>query len=210
MTQAWLERLRQQGYAPISLLDVGAHLGAFTKDFLEVFPDCLPTMMEPNPYCTAELSELAFEYHCVAASREAGDGELFLTKEWLQSTGVSLYRENTTFFRDEVMVRRTVKKVRIDDIFPGRTFDFVKIDTQGSELDVLVGGHFVLSQADFILVEVSMVDYNLGGARAEDVFCKLHTMGFTLADVTEFHRLAGIHQGNIIQMDFLFKNGIDS
>ena len=46
---------------------------------------------------------------------------------------------------------------------------YLKIDTQGSELDVILGGPRLLSQADYILVEVSLVEYNIGGARAEAI-----------------------------------------
>ena len=199
------EELRFQGYAPQTMLDVGAHIGSFTKAFLEVFPDCVPTLIEPNPFCHAELSALAFERHAVAASNAPGRAELFLTKDWLQSTGSSLYRENTEFFRDEVLVKQEVDKVRLDDLFQGRRFDFVKIDTQGSELDILRGGEAVLRQADYILIEISLVEYNIGGARAEAVFSQLASMGFRCADVTEFHRLASVQNGNLLQMDFLFE-----
>jgi len=208
MKKDFLEALRFQGYAPQSLLDVGAHLGSFTKAFLDVFPDCKPTLIEPNPFCHAELSALAFEKHGVAASSTSGRAELFLTREWLQSTGVSLYRENTEYFRDDVLVRREVDKVRLDDLFRGRRFDFVKIDTQGSELDVLRGGSELLRQADYILIEISLVEYNVGGACAEAVFSQLASMGFRCADVTEFHRLAGIANGNLLQMDFLFERQV--
>jgi len=203
-----LDGLRFQGYAPRTLLDVGAHIGTFTRQFLDVFPDCVPTLIEPNPFCQDELSTLAFEQHAVAASDEPGRAELFLTKEWLQSTGSSLYRENTPFFRDEVVVKREVDKVRIDDLFAGRRFDFVKIDTQGAELDVLRGGQSVLRHADYILVEISLVEYNIGGARAEAVFSQLAAMGFHCTDVTDFHRLAGVHDGNLLQMDFLFERRV--
>jgi FkbM family methyltransferase len=205
MRQEVLEDLRFQGYAPRTLLDVGAHLGSFTRSFLQAFPDCVPTLIEPNPFCQEDLSRLPFERHAFAASAEAGEAELFLTKEWLQSTGTSLYRENTQFFRDDVIVKRPVKKARLDDVFQGRRFDFVKIDTQGSELDVLKGGQSVLRQADYILVEVSLVEYNIGGAPAEAVFAQLAAMGFRCADVTEFHRLKGVQNGNVLQMDFLFE-----
>src|SRR2546430_2806306 len=131
MKKEVLEGLRLQGYVPRTLPDVGAHIGMFTQAFLDVFPDCVPTLIEPNPFCQANLSKLAFEQHAVAASNESGRAELFLTKEWLQSTGSSLYRENTPFFRDEVVVKREVDKIRIDDLFRGRRFDFFKIDTQG-------------------------------------------------------------------------------
>jgi FkbM family methyltransferase len=199
-----LEALRHQGYAPRTMLDIGAHIGTFTQQFLSVFPASIPTLIEPNPFCLADLSKLNFEQYGVAASAEPGHAEIFLSREWLQSTGASLYRENTAFFRDEVVVKRQIEKVRLDDLFRGRQFDFVKIDTQGSELDVLLGGSTILRLADYILVEVSLVEYNIGGARAEAVFAKLSELGFHCTEVTDFHRLAGVHNGNLLQMDFLF------
>lgn len=205
MKKDFLKELKSQGYLPKSMLDVGAHVGTFTREFLTTFPDCVPTLMEPNPHCSEELSRLGHEVHCVAASNEEGRGELFLTKEWLQSTGCSLYRENTSFFRDDVVLRQEIVKRRIDDLFKGRSFDFVKIDTQGAELDVLNGGESVLGQAEYILVEVSLVEYNAGGARAEAVFGKLDEMGFHCSDVTEFHRLSSVQNGNLLQLDVLFE-----
>jgi FkbM family methyltransferase len=200
-----LEALKRRGYTPRTMLDIGAHIGTFTQEFLGVFPACVPTLVEPNPFCLSDLAKLGFEQHGVAASSEAGKAELFLSREWLQSTGTSLYRENTQFFRDEVVVRREVEKVRLDDLFAGRRFDFAKIDTQGSELDVLNGGGTVLAEADYIMLEVSMVEYNIGGARAEDLFARLDALGFRCAEVTDFHRLNGVHNGNLLQMDFLFE-----
>ena len=187
------------------MLDVGAHVGNFTTEFVAAFPDCTPTLIEPNPFCMAALSNLPFECFSVAASDQEGTAELFLTREWLQSTGSSLYRENTNYFRDDVVFKQIVRKSRIDDILSNRRFDFVKIDTQGSELDVLRGGQNVLSRSDFILLEISLVEYNIGGARAEDVFEQLEKMNFRCVGVTEFHRLATVLNGGLLQLDFLFK-----
>lgn len=197
--------LRHRGYAPRSLLDIGAHLGGFTRSVQEVFPDCVPTLVEPNPHCHAALAAMGVELHGVAASSEAGEAELNLTREWPQSTGASLYRENTAFFRDEVLERVRIPKAPLDELFAGRRFDFVKIDTQGSELDVLRGGQQVLRQADYILVEISLVEFNQGGAPAEAVFAALAEIGFRQAEVKEFHRLRGVMDGNLLQMDFLFE-----
>jgi FkbM family methyltransferase len=205
MNKQVLEGLKAQGYRPRTLLDVGAHVGSFALQFLQVYPECVPVLIEPNPFCQTELSKLPFEKHEIAASDKPGRAELFLSKEWLQSTGSSLYRENTHFFRDEAVIKREIDKARIDDLFQGRQFDFVKIDTQGSELDVLRGGQEVLRHADYILIEVSLVEYNIGGARAEDLFSQLTAMGFHCTEVTDFHRLAGIQNGNLLQLDFLFE-----
>lgn len=199
-----LRNLRCAGYRARTLLDIGAHVGDFTRNFLAVFPDCVPTLIEPNPHCQQDLARLPYERHAIAASDAPGVAELFLTREWLQSTGTSLFRENTHFFRDEVLLRHEVRKERLDTLFAGRVFDFVKIDTQGSELNILRGGRAVLRQADYILIEISLVDYNAGGAQAEAVFAELAGMGFHCVDVTEFHRLASVQNGNLLQLDALF------
>lgn len=205
MTRKVLESLRDQGYEPATMLDVGANVGGFTESFLQVFPDCVPILVEPNPYCEADLAKLGFERHMVAASDEAGVAELFLSKDWLQSTGVSLYREDTHYFSDEKVLKHATPKVRIDDLFAGRRFDFVKIDTQGAEVDVLKGGATVLAEADYILLEVSMVEYNIGGAKAEDVFAQLESMGFHCSEVVEFHRLDDVRENGLLQIDVLFE-----
>lgn len=201
-----LRDLAEQGYAPRTMLDVGAHLGAFSKAFVEIFPGCAPVLIEPNPHCAETLSRLPFESYAVAAADMSGDVELYLTKEWLQSTGASLYRENTHFFRDDVLIKARVPARRLDDMFPDRRFDVVKIDVQGAELDVLKGGKNLIAKADYVLTEVSLVDYNTGGAKADDVFAAMSDIGFACGGVTQFHRLKGVATGGLLQMDFLFVN----
>ena len=205
MNRHQLEPLKLDGYAPRTVLDIGANVGDFTKGFLEVFPDCVPTLIEPNPYCESELAKLPFERHMAAASDQAGEATLFLSKTWLQSTGASLYRENSHYFSDKLLVEATVPKLRIDDLLAGRRFDFVKIDTQGSELDVLRGGETVLRQADYILLELSVVDFNQGAPQAEAVLVQLAAMGFAPAAVTNLHRLEDVRDGGVLQLDMLFK-----
>ncbi|SNS40625.1 MULTISPECIES: FkbM family methyltransferase [unclassified Azospirillum] len=208
MRAGTLEALWYAGYGPRTLLDVGAHMGAFTASFMQVFPHVQPVLVEPNPHCQEALAQLPFERHAVAAAAENGERELFLTSEWLQSTGTSLYRENTAFFRDEVVVKHPVQAVRLDDLFAGRRFDFVKIDVQGAELEVLQGGQHLIRQADYVLLEVSLVEYNLGGALAEQIFAAMAELGFRCADALEFHRLQGTFDGNLLQIDFLFERGV--
>ncbi len=205
MNRPQLEALKFDGYGPRTVLDVGANSGEFTKGFLRVFPDCVATLIEPNPYCEPELAELPYERHMLAASDASGEAELFLSKNWLVSTGASLYRENSDYFSDEIVTRRTVPKARIDDLFAGRRFDFVKIDTQGSELDVLRGGATVLRHADYILIEISVVNFNEGAPRAEAVLEELSAMGFAPIAITEVHRLPDIRDDGILQLDMLFK-----
>lgn len=201
----WLAELRYRAAAPRSLLDVGAHLGGFARATLAAAPGCEVTLVEPNPHCHAALEATGFELHGIAASDTTGEARLNLTREWLQSTGASLYRENTDFFRDAVLEQVAVQRARLDDLFAGRRFDLIKIDTQGSELDVLRGGQSLIRQADHVLIEISLVEFNQGGAQPEAVFGAMAELGFRPAQVTEFHRLRGIRDGGLLQIDVLFE-----
>ncbi len=200
-----LHSLKFGGYAPRTLLDVGANLGAFSRAFVEVFPHCLPTLVEPNPHCLTRLRDLPFEVLPVAASNRNGNAELFLTAEWPETPGASLYRENTAFFRDEVLVREKVRAACLDLRLAGRRFDFVKIDVRGSEIDVLDGGAEVIREADYVLVAAPMTEYNIGAPPVERLFDKLAELGFRCAQVVGFHRIGGTPDGPLQQMDVLFE-----
>ncbi len=199
------QRLRMQGYTPKTMLDIGANVGMFTWSFMQVFPACKPTMIEPNPNCEEDLVKFPFERHMVAASNENGEAELFLTTAWLKSTGSSLYRENSPHFRDEVVKRQVVPKVRLDDLLADRQFDFVKIDTQGAELDVLQGGRDVIGKADYVMIEISLADYNPGAGRAEEVIAALAAMGFVTTETLALFRWQGEPDGKVVQIDCLFE-----
>lgn len=67
------QHLRFQGYGPRTMLDVGAHFGAFTKDFLTAFPGCAPTLVELDPHCQDALMALPYERHAWSDSARLDD-----------------------------------------------------------------------------------------------------------------------------------------
>lgn len=195
-----LDRLRYLGYWPRTLLDVGANVGAFSRNFVSFFPGCVPTLIEANPYCEPILSQLGFAYYCCAASDKRGRSSFNLNKEDLISTGSSLYRENTVFFSDERLVTIDVDLMPLDELFPAACFDFVKIDVQGAELDVIRGARQLLQRAEHVLIELSLVQYNVGSPLANVVIAAMEQLGFRLDGALEYHTM----QEAVMQIDFLF------
>lgn len=116
-------------------------------------------------------------------------------------TGDSYYRENTKHYSD---VEATTKRTStLDAVIAANDLplpDLIKLDTQGSELDILNGGQRALSHASFVYIECSLVDYNAGAPQLAEVIEYMNKHDFIPCDLGEEHR----KNGALIQLDILF------
>ena len=90
--------------------------------------------------------------------------------------------------------------------FDGEPIDFIKIDVQGSELDVLKGGEKTIKNTQFVSIEASLVEYNQGAPLIGDIVDKMREYGFHIADIVEYHSFPQLYGGAIFQLDILFQN----
>jgi hypothetical protein len=82
------------------------------------------------------------------------------------------------------------------------TFDLVKLDTQGSELDILKGGKNLISRAKVVILEVSLIEYNEGAPTVEETIDYMNEIGFE-----ERMSLGEHYDGEtIVQKDLVFLN----
>lgn len=163
-SQAGLRALRDVGYAPDSIIDVGAWEGTWTREMLPLFPAARFLMVEAQPaklellQKVADGGRIAYEIALLGPiSRPAATFHI-------GGEGSSLYREQTA----AVMQTVTLPMTTLDELaarydLPGRVF--LKLDVQGAELDVLAGAEAVLSRTDVVLLEASVVAYNVGAPR---------------------------------------------
>jgi hypothetical protein len=80
--------------------------------------------------------------------------------------------------------------------------DLLKIDTQGSEILVMEGLGERLNDVEFIELECSLIEWNIGGCSLQEVIDFLKNQ-FVIFDVIELHRLNG---NDLFQIDILFQN----
>jgi len=100
--------------------------------------------------------------------------------------GNSLYKENVEYciitneiYTPAYTFKRHTK--RLDRVVAERMFptpDFMKIDVQGAELEILRGAGDLLKTLDHLIVEISKVEYNLGSPKPETVIAGLEELGF--------------------------------
>jgi hypothetical protein len=115
------------------------------------------------------------------------------------NTGDSYYKETTVVYNQKPI---QLECKTLDDFVKEYNLpipNFIKIDTQGSELDILAGASF-LDQVDLIYTELPIVCYNKGAPNLQDYleFFKQHR--FVPIEVFEKHYADNI----LIQMDIMF------
>ena len=64
----------------------------------------------------------------------------------------------------------------------------LKLDVQGFELEVLRGSRIALDAAEFVLLEVSTLNYNRGAPLVAEVLDFMNQRGFVLFDIADLSR----------------------
>lgn len=197
-----LTALKRRGVEVDTLLDIGAAHGHFAAFFETIWPNVKVTALECNERDRCFLEERGWETMYVCLDRECRkDVDFYLNPDEEVGGGSSFYRENTECFFEPLVEKKDT--VTLDSMELG-AFDFIKIDTQGSEHDIIEGGKKTISQARFLLVEASYGEYNAGGCMVDDIIEMTRPMGFRLINV--FGPIHGGHywNGHKVQSDFLF------
>jgi len=208
-----LELLKTRfNFDPMSLLDIGSHIGSFAIKFKNIFPNCELTLIEPNINCNAFLSNISTEIYNVALSDSETYREFYLSKIDPISSGSSFYKENeiaSDHFIDSNVSVVKLKTQILDKLFYGHNFDFIKMDVQGSEPEIINGGNQIFGNAKFVLIECGLSDYNPGSPHSPNmpyIIDKMRSLNFDIFDILEFHHSKPLWNNHIFQMDVLFKN----
>jgi len=190
---------------PKRVVDIGAHVGDFTRQLASMSPNCEFILVEANPYCEEYLKKLNQPYKILALSNHSGTTHLYVEKANSIGTGASIYKENTDWYGEGKYELLEVPTDTLDNqnFFPEEVIDLVKIDVQGAELDILMGGNKTITRSKYVLAEVSLLEYNHKAPLMDKVVSKMKQYGFYIEDILEYHKLSN---NQIFQLDILFKN----
>ena len=179
------------GWNPKTILDIGAYKGTWTRDTRRYFPNAHYTLIEPNLHNEIEHENT---YHVILSSNES-------EVEWFSNgtTGDSIFQEQTIHYKDiQPVIRKTTT---LDSLFPNISFDFIKIDCQGAELEILKGGKHLIESTEVLLLECPFAGcYNKNSPTFLEYISYLDSIGFLPLNITEQHYANNI----LIQIDILF------
>jgi FkbM family methyltransferase len=186
-------------FEPKVIYDIGAHQGVWTMECQKIFPMAKFYQFEANLNKRKFIPNAFFD---VLADKDGKEVQFYRTTTECD-TGNSIYRENTQYFNDEnvLIEERTTKK--LDTIVEENKLpppDFMKLDTQGSELNIISGAKNIMKSVQVILMEISLHEYNVGVPLLNHVICTMSGLGFVLFDIIELHYIQDV----LIQIDGLF------
>ena len=184
---------------PTDILDIGANTGGFFRSIKQVWPNANVLSIEANLYCEPTLKQVNPNYMMCVLDSEPRYRAFFLNRDCLLSTGSSLYKELTPHFNFDSTKCVKAKTETLDNILPYHKFDIVKLDTQGSELDIMIGGKKLMKRCKAAIIEVSHKPYNLNAPLSHTIVNYMLDNNFLLKETLATN--SATHQS-----DYLFIN----
>jgi FkbM family methyltransferase len=183
-----------------TIYDIGTYRGKWSLFTKRYFPDADFFLFEANDDNIPYLDATGFRYFRSHLSSESGSREFFSNG----STGDSFYLENSDFYNKGM--GKHVTTDTLDGLAQAHCLpppDFLKLDVQGAELDILHGGRATLSNCAIVYMECPILSYNEKAPSIVEYIESMESFGFLPLDVGEIHICPA--RSALVQVDILFR-----
>ena len=181
-----LQDLRNRGFIPKQILDIGASNGTWTRECLRVFPNAQYFLIDPLEENRDALEKLRqqssnkVDFIIGAAGSSVGRMK-FNVEKGLNSSSFLKYTEPiVTTIPREVQVLTTNNLIRANKI---NMPDLIKIDVEGFELEVLKGCSMIWSHTECIILETSFFEFAEGMPLFHEVIGYMASKEYVFYDI---------------------------
>jgi FkbM family methyltransferase len=189
------ENLRKPGFAPATVIDVGAARG--TPNLYDAFSDAHFVLIEPLAEFEEDLQRICRrrggEYVLAAVGAAPGRAEIHINPAMLYESSL-LVNEWRGAEQREALERREIEVTTLDALRSERGWKGpfgLKIDAEGYEYRVIEGAAALLRDTEFVIAEVSITRPFADGASFAEFIALMDSHGFALYDL-----LDGLKRGN--------------
>lgn len=156
--QVLKRELNQQN---LIFFDVGANRGDYSKELRAEFPYAEIFAFEPNPHAftalTSSLRSSKDHCYCLGFGDKAGCQTIYTYEHEIDSQHASLYKDVfLNFHHAHDLLNVDIQLMTIDQFCQEnnlRQIDFLKIDVEGYELDVLRGAERMLQESRIRIIQ---------------------------------------------------------
>jgi FkbM family methyltransferase len=202
-------RFLAQGFVPKVFYDIGANDPFSLEGQQTVLKPLMPQtrffLLEAMAKHEPQLERSGEPYAIVVLGQEDGAEKTFYeSAAYAPGTGDSYYLERTAAYSAEAVRPSRQITRRLDSLVEERAWplpDFIKLDTQGSELDILRGAGKCLAHASALQIECNVLNYNEGAPMLPEVLQFMQSAGFRLYDIVQLHFTP---QRQLLQTDMIF------
>jgi FkbM family methyltransferase len=197
-----------------TIIDIGSNLGQFALMLNAIFPNAYLYCFEPIPDCFEKLLKNTSKVKNLKAFNIGlGDKNEILdfnfndfsaSSSFLEMSNLHTY--NFPFTKNSqtisVPVERLDSFVQNLDLKPPL---LIKVDVQGFEQQVILGGIETFKKAKFLIIETSFSPLYEKQSLFDDIYAQLHALGFRYHG--SLHQMISEKDGVILQADSLFVKG---
>lgn len=175
-----------------NFIDVGSYEGEFLKNLnQENLKEII--MFEPDPEKFNNLKSTFKNYsiHNLCISSSVSKQKFSINKDKTTSTLSSVINKNHFLYKikKNILKQSYQKEIFInvetlDHFFKNKKFEnlFLKIDTEGSDYEVLLGATNFIKEIDFVLIEVKRINF-YNNAKYENILKFMYNHKFKISKV---------------------------
>jgi len=173
--------LKSVGFSPTAILDVGAFAGDWARAAEKIYPEAEIFLIESSEDRREDLMKTGMSYMIATVGAKPETIEFY---DIPGKKANSRFREQTEDFINDSPVKKVTYP--LDLLMEGMpAISLMKIDVQGSELQVLKGAKSILKDVEVIYITVPLMRIHRGAPLALEIlsFCKEH--GFELLNYVD-------------------------
>jgi len=181
---SYLYNLKKNGFEPKVIYDIGACVLHWTNVAKLIWPNAKILLFDA--FEPAEFLYKDYDYYIGVLSNTDNNIVKFYQNDFLPG-GNSYYREigceDGKYFPENNYIEKFTKT--LDTIVKEKGFplpDFIKIDVQGCEIDIINGGINTINNAERMVVELQHTEYNKGALLANESIHLIEELGWNCID----------------------------
>ena len=183
--------LKESGFKPKHIVDIGAHLGTWTRIVLKYYPNAYYSLFEPQEWMKKSIDDILktnkkIKFHAMGAGNTNGI---------LKFTIVNRHDSCSFKYSEEEAIskgfeQKEVPIVTLNDFVTKKELpipDIIKIDAEGFDIEVLEGCSDFFGKTEVFMVEAAISNPNVKNT-LKSVIDIMDNKGYRILDFTELNR----------------------